>query len=366
MSGTSLDGMDLVLARFALEEGVVRWEILRQASSPWPCPLREQLLALASGEPRPAADFSRLHFEIARAFAAFVAEALDGDRAELAAFPGQTIHHDPAGGHGLQLGSPAVFAQLTGLRSVGDFRGPDLALGGQGAPLVPLADALLRRSPDEHRVLLNLGGIANLTLLPPGWGVEGVRAWDLGPGNILLDLASRALLDEPFDRDGRRAAAGRPRSELLESWLAHPWFAQAPPKSTGRELFGTEFLPAAELEALALETGVEDLLATLAELTVEPVARALAGGRTERLVVAGGGAENSHLMSRLAERLAPLPVESVAALGVPPQYKEALDFALLAWLAEAGHPVSLPPVTGASRPAPAGIVAPAGPPRSKE
>ncbi len=363
MSGTSLDGMDLVLARFfEANDGAPGFELLDYEEKPWPEVFRARLVAAAEDRPLPASEFAALHHDLARLFAEFVRERwTDGIPADLAAFPGQTLHHAPQFGYGLQLGNPAVFATLTGLPTVGDFRSPDLALGGQGAPLVPMADALLRRHPDESRGLVNIGGIANLTLLPPGRGEEGVRAWDTGPGNLLLDRAARLALDAPFDEGGHSAARGRVHETLLASWLEHPYFAESPPKSTGRETFGGAFLGDEDLRHLAEEMGAESLLATLAELTVEPLARALEAGGVEAVYLSGGGARNLHLKRRLSERLPVLRVEDIEVLGCPAGAKEALDFAFLAYLSRLGRPVSLCGVTGAQRNAPAGALAPAPP-----
>lgn len=366
MSGTSLDGLDAALMRFTRgAEGLEEWELIRHRQAPYPERLLLDMEALIRGEPRRASEFARLHVELARAFAEFVAEAFRGCREpELAGFPGQTLWHDPEGeGIGLQIGSPAAFAHFSGIPTVGEFRLPDMLAGGQGAPLVPLADALLHRRPagGDYLALLNLGGIANVTLLPPGRGTEGVRAWDTGPGNTLLDALSRLAQDAPFDAGGRLAAAGSIRPELLAAWLELDWFRRPPPRSTGRELFGGDFLPPAELERLRLEVGDADLMATLVELTVEPIVAALAPEPVSRLHVAGGGARNDHLMNRLAERLAPLPLRPMEDLGLPAEAKEAADFALLALEAAAGRPVALPAVTGAGRAMSAGLFAPANP-----
>jgi anhydro-N-acetylmuramic acid kinase len=360
MSGTSLDGMDLVRARFfAKDDSCLGWELLDYEERAWPPEFRARLVSAADDLPIPASEFAALHYGIARHFADFVRSKWPGKvPAELAAFPGQTLHHAPEQGFSLQLGNASVFATLTGLPSIADFRSPDLALGGQGAPLVPLADALLRRHQTESRALVNVGGISNLTLLPPGEGLEGVRAWDTGPGNLLLDRAASLLLKTPFDAEGRVAASGKVDSSLLESWLSHPYFAKPAPKSTGREMFGQSFLADAELEKLAQKIGVENFFATLLELTVEPLARALDGRRLHAVYLAGGGAKNAQLLSRLSERLAHLRVETLEALSCPVGAKEALDFALLAYLAHLGRPVSLAAVTGAERDAYAGLFAP--------
>jgi len=366
MSGTSLDGLDAALMRFTRgAEEPLGWELLRHREAPYPEELRVEMEALIRGEPRRASEFARLHVELAGAFAEFVAEAFADDPApELAGFPGQTLWHDPVGGGlSFQIGSPAAFAQLSGIPTVGEFRLPDVLAGGQGAPLVPLADALMHRRPPggEFIALLNLGGIANVTLLPPGRGTEGVRAWDTGPGNTLLDSLSRLATGSPCDEGGRLAAKGRIWPEVLEFWLDMEWFGWPPPRSTGRELFGGVFLHLDELERLRGGMGDADLMATLVELTVEPIVAALASEPVDRLYVAGGGTRNDHLMKRLTERLAPLPQHSMEELGLPAEAKEAADFALLALEAAAGRPVALPAVTGAAWPMSAGLFAPAPP-----
>ncbi len=360
MSGTSLDGMDLVRARFyAQDDSSLGWELLDYEERAWPPEFRARLVSAAEDRAIPASEFAALHHGIARHFADFVRAKWPGKvPAALAAFPGQTLHHAPEKGYSLQLGNASVFATLTGLPTIADFRSPDLALGGQGAPLVPLADALLRRHPRESRALVNVGGISNLTLLAPGEGLEGVQAWDTGPGNLLLDRAASLLLNKPCDVDGLVAASGKVDSSLLETWLDHPFFAKPAPKSTGREVFGQSFLDDVELENLAQEIGVENLFATLLELTIEPLARALEGSSVQAVYLAGGGAKNAQLLSRLSERLAHLRVETLEALSCPVGAKEALDFALLAYLAHLGRPVSLAAVTGAERDAHAGFFAP--------
>jgi anhydro-N-acetylmuramic acid kinase len=358
MSGTSLDGMDMVRVRFSDSSGASPdWEILDYEESRWPEDLRVRLEAAAEGQALPAEEFAALHYEVARQFAEFLkAKWPEAIPAELAAFPGQTVHHAPEQSFGLQLGNPSVFSNLTGLTTIGDFRSPDLALGGQGAPLVPLADALLRRDSHEARAIVNIGGISNLTLLPPGEGCEGVKAWDTGPGNLLMDRASRLILNKPFDRDGQVASRGRPHAELLERWLGHPYFKETTPKSTGREVFGRAFLDDSILKTLADTIGVDDLLATLLELLVESLARDLESSCADVVYLAGGGAHNIRLVERLAERLPTLRVENIEALGCPAGAKEALDFALLAYLAHLGLPISLAQVTGASWDAPAGVL----------
>jgi len=360
MCGTSLDGLDAARLRLRCSaRGLEAWTLLDWQEAPYPAALRADAEALIQGETRSAAAFAGLHVGLARAFADFVRARFAAPIADLAGFPGQTLWHDPEGaGLSFQIGSPAAFATLSGLPTVGEFRLPDVLAGGQGAPLVPLADALLHRDAREYRGLLNIGGIANLTLLPPGRGTEGVRAWDTGPGNTLLDSFARLATGAPYDGDGRLAAAGRALPDLLAAWLAEPWFRRPPPKSTGREHFGGRFLPPVALAALREQHGDADLAATLVALTVESVAAALAGAPVDRLYVAGGGSANPTLMAALAARLAPLPIATSAALGLPPAAKEAADFAVLALEAAAGRPITLPAVTGVRAPAAAGLFAP--------
>lgn len=360
MCGTSLDGLDAARLRLRCgPQGLEAWQLIDWAEAPYPPALRATAETLIAGGAASAAAFAALHVGLARAFADFVRARFPAPIADLAAFPGQTLWHDPEGARlSFQIGSPAAFAALSGLPTVGEFRLPDVLAGGQGAPLVPLADALLHRDAQEYRALLNIGGIANLTLLPPGRGTAGVRAWDTGPGNTLLDSFARLVTGEPCDAGGRLAAAGRVLPGLLAEWLAEPWFHRPPPKSTGREHFGGRVLPPAALAALRAQHADADLAATLVALTVEPVARALAGEPVERLFVAGGGSANPALMAALSARVAPLPVATSEALGLPPAAKEAADFALLALEAAAGRPVTLPAVTGAAAPAAAGLFAP--------
>ncbi|MCP4546751.1 MAG: anhydro-N-acetylmuramic acid kinase [bacterium] len=366
MSGTSLDGLDAARLRFERDEqGLKSWRLLDHSERPLPRRLKHDLQGLIEGQPLTASAWAGLHVDLARVFAEFVTAEFppraNGSIADLAAFPGQTVHHDPDGARvSLQIGSPAVFARLTGIDTIGEFRQPDVLLGGQGAPLVPLADALLHRSLQESRVLLNIGGIANVTVLPPGRGVEGVRAWDTGPGNTLLDLACRVTGAGEFDDEGRLAREGEVDGERLKRWLEQPWFDRQPPKSTGRELFGGSFLGPEEMAVEMAAMGRANLLATLVELTVEGIVRALANLTVDCLYVGGGGLRNTWLMERLTQAVHPLTVAPADELGLPAGVKEAADFALLALEAAAGGAVALPAVTGARSPAGAGIYCPGG------
>lgn len=358
MSGTSADGIDAVLVEVEGAGEAIRVRPLAFRTVPYPLALRRRILALQEAA---AEEVCRLHYllgeELARAALAVVeAVRLTPKAIHLIGSHGQTAYHIPrtAGGSGatLQLGEPAVIAERTGLPVIADFRPRDVAAGGEGAPLVPLADYLLFRQPGRVRALVNLGGIANITVVPERR--EGVFAFDLGPGNMLLDLAAEAASGgrEAFDREGRRAARGRVDQGLLASLLAHPFLAAPPPKSTGREAFGRGFL-APLLEGFRGRE--EDLLATLTRFAAEAVhvgySRWIAPRvSVDELIVSGGGVHNRTLMDHLADRFAPIPVRSLAELGWDPDAKEAAAFAVLANEALFGHPGNVPGATGARGP----------------
>ncbi|MGH7267441.1 MAG: anhydro-N-acetylmuramic acid kinase, partial [Candidatus Rokuibacteriota bacterium] len=250
----------------------------------------------------------------------------------------------------LQVSEAAVIAERTGLPVVADFRARDVAAGGEGAPLVPLVDWLLFRAPGQRRACLNLGGIANVTLLEDR--LENVRAFDLGPANMPLDLVVAAWTGgaETFDRDGARAAAGRVDAALVRELLQHSFLALPPPKSTGREAFGTDFVR----PLLARFAGREaDLLASLTRFVAAVVGdgiRRHVAGRLDEVLVSGGGARNRTLMRALAEGLAPIRVRSFEEIGLDPDAKEAIAFAVLANETLFGRPGNVPEATGAAGP----------------
>ncbi|MCS7101131.1 MAG: anhydro-N-acetylmuramic acid kinase, partial [Burkholderiaceae bacterium] len=330
MSGTSLDGVDAVLADFATTPPRVHGHVHHGFAGE----LREALLALQ----RPGAD--ELHRaavvaqHLARAYAAAVGDLLrhaEVEPAEVRALGvhGQTVRHRPDAGYTIQLNAPATLAELTGIDVVADFRSRDLAAGGQGAPLVPAFHAVLFAA-ETPRAVINLGGIANLTGLPARGSGEAVIGFDCGPGTVLLDAWAREHLGEPFDRDGRWAAGGCVDEALLQTLLAEPFFAAAPPKSTGRELFDLPWLRAQLARHPPLAP--QDVMATLTRLTAAAIGGALAQHfpQAREVVVCGGGAYNATLLRMLAEEVAPRPLFSSAALGVAPEQVEALAFAWLA------------------------------------
>jgi len=353
MSGTSVDGIDAALLRLGADGAV--GDIVASAWSP----LNDALAAAVHevGAETPLHRLCELDRRLAEAFAAAAAALRQQAPAELPVHAvgchGQTVWHqgpDPTTGepgHSLQLGDPNRIASRTGLPVVADFRRRDIAEGGHGAPLAPTFHAHCWGQQDEAVAVVNLGGIANLTLLPADGGP--VIGFDSGPANTLLDAWARRHLGAPFDADGTWAASGRVDAALLARLRSDPYFARPAPKSTGREYFNAAWL-------LKHCQGTEepvDVQATLAELTASTVADALhAGGGTPRRVrVCGGGARNEHLMRRLQAHCPGADVASTAVLGMDPDYVEAAAFAWLAWARLHGHPGNLPSVTGARRPA---------------
>lgn len=373
MSGTSADGIDAVLVRFSGRPQRPRWQLLRSVSLPYPPGLRDQLLAVGQGESLPAAALLDLAEAVTEAQAE-AAQACDpGGEAELVGCHGQTLwHRPPQGSHrgaSWQLLQGPLLAELLARPVVFDFRAQDLALGGQGAPLVPAADGALLPAIGGWRALLNLGGIANLTLLPPSSGRERqapIQGWDCGPANSLLDLAvsqfSGGSLN--FDANGAWASQGQINEALVQQWLQEPYLQQPPPKSTGRELFGAEDLQR-RLQALGQAAQARgetllpaDALASLSAFTAAAVAQDLRRGPMPlELLVAGGGARNHLLMAELRRRCRGMGVRPLAELGIGDSEREALAFALLAWWHRLGHPGSLASVTGARQAAVLGVCA---------
>ena len=365
MSGTSADGVDAVLAHFSGQPQRPRWRIEGHHFSPYPAELQHRLIRVGQGEPLPAAELLELA-EAVTEQQAVAARACDpAARAQLVGCHGQTLWHRPpqAGRRGAswQLLQGPLLAELLGRPVVFDFRSADLALGGQGAPLVPPADQALLGRCGGWRAVLNLGGIANLTLIPPATGPQRdqpVRGWDCGPANTLLDLATRHFSAGrlAYDAGGAWARQGRSDEALVQRWLREPYFQTPPPKSTGRELFGQ-----ADLERRLGELGGRDpadALATLTGFSAAVVAHELGHGpQPVELLVAGGGCRNALLMEQLRLRCRGLIVRPLTELGIGDAEREALAFALLAWWHVQGHRGSLPSVTGASRAAVLGVLA---------
>jgi anhydro-N-acetylmuramic acid kinase len=358
MSGTSLDGVDGVLMQID-GDGAVR--LCGHHHAPFATPLRDELMALNSAGHDDLHRAALARQGVAQAYSSVVTRLLHecgvtaGGIRALGAH-GQTVRHRPEAGYTIQLLDGALLAELTGIDVVCDMRSRDIAAGGQGAPLAPGFHASVFGDPTQTRVVLNLGGISNLTLLAPGRPVIG---FDCGPANALLDAWCQRHRQEPFDADGRWAAAGRVEPALLGALLAEPYFDVAPPKSTGRDLFHLAWLE----ERLALQPVLApvDVQATLAALTVESVARAVERHATSAaaMFVCGGGARNSDLMARFAKRLPRLRVATTGDLGVPVDQVEGAAFAWLAHRFVARQPGNLAEVTGARGPRVLGALYPA-------
>jgi anhydro-N-acetylmuramic acid kinase len=279
MSGTSMDGVDAALVRVRGAGTSTRCDLLHFLCYPYAADLRAELLDVGSGRMLSPLDLAELDFRVASAFAAAVRALLDAAgcgpaEVDLIGSHGQTLAHRAPGGEGRELqaatwqaGRPSAIAALCGIPVFGDFRSADMALGGTGAPLVPYADWLLRRSPRENRVLLNLGGIANLTFLAAGGGIDSVLAWDVGPGNMILDGLARALLGQEMDADGALAGTGRAAAAWVEALLDEEYFLRPPPKAAGREQFGAPYTQRLLHEGRERGLGPADLLATGVELT---------------------------------------------------------------------------------------------------
>ena len=367
MSGTSADGIDAVLADFRGRPARPRWRILASAAVPYPGGLRQQLVAAGQGAPLPARDWLELAEAVTDAQAEAARACDPSGQAELVGCHGQTVWHRPPEparlGASWQLLLGPRLAQRLQQPVIFDFRSADLALGGQGAPLVPATDAALLGGIGGWRALLNLGGIANLTLLPPACGPDRQRdvlGWDCGPANTLLDLAAQHFSDGElnFDAGGAWAGLGQVREPLIARWLREPYFHQKPPKSTGRELYGQADLERrlAEIQSQAPQAAAADALATLTAFSAAVVAQDLARGpRPLELLVAGGGARNHTLMYQLVRRCRGMAVRPLAEVGIADDQREALAFALLAWWHHRRHPGSLPSVTGAPRPSLLGV-----------
>ena len=359
MSGTSLDGVDVVLVDMAGGQTA----LVAQSEYAMPPELKAQILAACSGEPLSLQAVGELDRELGCLFAAAVNHLLDEhqiDREAVRAIGchGQTVWHQPDGEHPftMQIGDANIIAARTGIDTVADFRRKDVALGGQGAPLVPAFHQTLFGSPDSSVVVLNIGGIANITVLRPGQPVLG---YDTGPGNMLMDSWCQQHSDEHFDRDARLALEGEINPTLLDKLLQEPWLARSAPKSTGRELFSKAWL-AAQLNGVDISAA--DVQRTLCEYTAETIAAQIAqwhSGDHAQILVCGGGARNPLLMQRLRELLPDWNISRTDDLGVSSDYMEAMAFAWLAYRFEQRLPGNVPEVTGASRSAILGVLYPA-------
>ncbi|HSJ64755.1 MAG TPA: anhydro-N-acetylmuramic acid kinase [Gemmatimonadaceae bacterium] len=356
MSGTSLDGISAAAARFAdAPAGGVAAELLAFAHVAYDAEKRDRMLAaMAGASPR---EYCRLAVD----FGGWLAEAaelvmrsasLAPSEVRAIASHGQTLWHEP--GHSTwQIGEPAVIAERTGVPVIANFRARDVAAGGQGAPLVPIADALLFSAPDAWRALQNLGGIGNVTIVPPGGATGGLRAFDTGPGVAVVDAVTRRLAPElPYDTDGALASRGRVIEAAVEWALADPYFAAPPPKSTGRELFGGEYAERfiARCRTSAPDASTEDCVVSAVALTARAIGDAFRRFVVEpvrELVLSGGGARNPALVRAIVDAMPGVTVRRFDELFFDGEAKEAVAFALMGFLHVAGRPGNVPEATGA-------------------
>jgi anhydro-N-acetylmuramic acid kinase len=367
ISGTSADGIDAALVRFGAGVSDTGCRLEHGNVVPWDATLRERHVALGQGgDARGLDEIGTLDVQVGEAFAqatrTLLAEAgVDARHVAAIGSHGQTIRHRPAGaGHDgahpftWQIGDAHVIAERCGIATVADFRRRDIAAGGPGAPLVPAFHAAMLHSNAEDRAVLNLGGIANFTLLPR---TGDVRGFDTGPANALLDAWCLRHRGEAFDRDGAFAASGRVDDALLARLLDEPWFALPPPKSSGREQFHLDWVET----RLGGREAPADVQATLLELTAATVADALLAHQpgTRRVLVCGGGVRNARLIERIAARLPGCVIEPTDAHGLDADFVEAMAFAWLARQTLAGLPGNVPAVTGARGPQVLGTVYPA-------
>ena len=377
MSGTSADGIDVALVRIQGRGFRSRIELLAHYDFPYPAQVRRTILETMNARAS-VADLARLNFALGELYAGAVkaAQRRAHLECELVGCHGQTLYHQgkpqPYLGRNVactwQTGEGAVIAAKLGIPVVSDFRPADMAAGGKGAPLVPFLDYVLYRHRRFGRIVQNLGGIGNLTAIPPRATPDDVVAFDTGPGNMVIDAVAERLFERPFDRNGRLAAKGEPLERILQQLVRHPFFRQKPPKTAGREQFGREFV--SEFLRLCRRSDPQDVIATATALTAGSIGAAVrryvlpldeeadttnlrrpTGFR--EFIVSGGGTKNATLMKMIREELAPLRmrVRTTDDYGLPSEAKEAVAFALLAYQTWRRTPSNIPSATGATRPA---------------
>jgi anhydro-N-acetylmuramic acid kinase len=371
MSGTSADGVDAALVRISGAPPTLTAKLEGHYHAGFHARARQAILRLANGGATTTAEISQLNFWLGEEFASTAIQAckrwrLPLHKLSLIGSHGQTIYHQGAasrflGGRRiastLQIGEPSIIAARTGVTTVGDFRPADVAAGGQGAPLVPFVDHLLYRNRKLGRVALNIGGIANVTLIPASARLEDVLAFDTGPGNMVIDalVAGISRGRKSYDKDARIGLRGRVIRPLLEEMLRHPYLRQAPPKTAGREQFGQEYARKLLAWTTKRRAQPEDLVRTVTIFTALSIADGFRRfifprAHVNELIVAGGGVKNPLLMAQLAVALPGIEIVGSARFGVPAEAKEAFAFAILAYESFHGRANNLPSATGAKRP----------------
>jgi anhydro-N-acetylmuramic acid kinase len=370
MSGTSADGIDVALVRIMPSPHAPKIKLLAHHATPYPSALRKAVLAAMDAPRISTAELARLNWRLGIAYAEAARSALKAHpvKLDLIGCHGQTIYHQAvpfiyAGRRFActwQLGEPALIAAEIGVPVVSNFRPADMAAGGQGAPLVPPLDYVLFVHSKRARILQNIGGIGNLTIVPAGSLQSGVIAFDTGPGNMVIDALMTLLFNKKYDANGRTAAQGRVLQRVLAASLRNAYFSRRPPKTAGREQFGTAFTRHFLQACRKAGGSSQDTVATATALTAESIALAyrrfvqpLVGRAPVDFIVSGGGSQNRTLMRMLRDRLEPCGCKVITSdhAGLPSQSKEAIAFALLAWQTWHHLPGNIPAATGAARPA---------------
>jgi anhydro-N-acetylmuramic acid kinase len=365
ISGTSVDGIDAALVDLSGQELDLQVKLIAAQTYPYPAALRQQILEVCQGQALSMEELAILDDAIASQFAqaAQAIQAKISPTATLIGSHGQTVFHRPPQtqqlGYTLQLGRGAVIAQQTGIPTISNFRVADMAAGGHGAPLVSKLDVCLLSHPELSRCVQNLGGIGNVTYLPPLARAEnlgrGVKGWDTGPGNVLIDLAVAHFSQgaQTYDEDGAWAAQGQPCQALIGEWLDHPFFQELPPKSTGRELFSPVYLQRCLQSAAPYQLSPADTLATLTDFTAASITDSydqFLPHPPDQVVLCGGGSRNGYLRHCLQRRLGKIPLLTTEDFGLNADAKEAIAFAALAYWRHHQIPGNVPAVTGAQHP----------------
>lgn len=365
MSGTSVDSIDAALVKIIGKELDLQIEFLSGINHCYPETTRNKILEVAGGQPLSLAEVAQLDEEIALSFVEAVNQIKqDYPIIELIGSHGQTVFHRPPIkeriGYTMQLGRGEIIANLTGITTVNNFRVADMSAGGQGAPLVSKIDAYLLSHPQYNRCVQNIGGIGNVTYLPPKQATDWenqIRGWDTGPGNVLIDLTVQKLSNgqKTYDKNGEWAAQGKPKQELIKQWLTQDFFQQTPPKSTGRELFGKNYLEKCWQDAQTYQLSAQDFLATITDLTAASIASSYQQFITQpidEILLCGGGSHNLYLKERIKYHCPDSTrVKTTDEVGMNSDFKEAIAFAILAyWRYVSKIPGNLPQVTGAKQP----------------
>lgn len=364
MSGTSVDGVSLVLAEVCGQQLETKIKLIAYKTYPYPEDLRRMIFKLFGGSEATVENLCLANFVLGEFYARKIMEFLrevgvEKGEVDLIASHGQTVYHIPqprtvnsiTTRATLQIGEPSVIAERTGITVIADFRPRDIAAGGQGAPIIAYVDYVLFRSQDKNVAVQNIGGIANVTYLPAGCSIEDVLAFDTGPGNMVIDGVVRRLTGNRlnYDVDGNIAARGKVSEELLKWLMSHPYISKKPPKTTGREMFGEAFVDKVMEKARKLGVWDEDLVATVTAFTAESIAYNYEAflGKVDLVILGGGGAKNKTLLRMLQRRLN-AEIKTHGDFGIPEQAKEPLGMAILANETVMGNPNNVPGATGAS------------------